>query len=316
LGEPVVVDNPVPIEATTSDDTDQQTPTTTESADVLSEKLAALGTNPAFLSAEEVKDLEVSFLFSCGKYVKGKRTVSVGAAKELFVKGMAHNALVHEFLELAISTQGEPPSPAPVWFDCNVVDEDGWGALHHASGEGKLDIVQWLCSLETPAALLNTPHSGLFATKFCINMDTLAGDGCTALWVAGFNGQRDVVNQLLLCGADDTIKGCPENEPSTTPALACRRNRQPGLCLFDVCFQFVIEVFMLIFPPVLFCVGLADLLDTERELRSKPDEESEEGTNVTSGPNSRLRRQMAREMPMDEYKESIRALNKPKQTVA
>jgi hypothetical protein len=56
------------------------------------------------------------------------------------------------------------------------------------------------------------------------------------------------------------------------------------------------------------------LLDTERELRNVPDPEADEGT--TPGMNARLRRQRAREMSMDEYKESIRALSKPKQTVA
>ncbi len=47
---------------------------------------------------------------------------------------------------------------------------------------------------------------------------------------------------MLLIGADDTIKGEPVDEPTTTPALAARRNRHPGL---------------------------ADLLDTERLLREQ-----------------------------------------------
>ena len=35
-----------------------------------------------------------------------------------------------------------------------------------------------------------------------------------------------------MAGADDTIKGEPEGEPPTTPALAARRNRHPGLSDF------------------------------------------------------------------------------------
>jgi hypothetical protein len=36
--------------------------------------------------------------------------------------------------------------------------------------------------------------------------------GCTPLWVACFNNQRDVVNVLLRLGADTTIAGRPEGE--------------------------------------------------------------------------------------------------------
>ena len=34
---------------------------------------------------------------------------------------------------------------------------------------------------------------------------------------------------LLMYGADETIKGTPAEEPTSSPALAARRNRQPGL---------------------------------------------------------------------------------------
>jgi ankyrin repeat protein len=60
-------------------------------------------------------------------------------------------------------------------------------------------------------------------------INSKANDSCTPLWTAAFNGRRDAVMLLLLFGADESIKGAPEGEPITSPALAARRNRQPGL---------------------------------------------------------------------------------------
>ena len=40
------------------------------------------------------------------------------------------------------------------------------------------------------------------------------------------------MQHLLIAGADDTVKGQPEGEPSSTPSLAARRNRHPGLSDF------------------------------------------------------------------------------------
>jgi len=80
---------------------------------------------------------------------------------------------------------------------------------------------------------------------------------------------------LILLGADDTVKGKPEGEPITSPAMAARRNRKPGL---------------------------ADLLDTERELRSKD-------------PN-RILKQIAREMSVDDYRDSVREASRAKQDIA
>lgn len=98
--------------------------------------------------------------------------------------------------------------------DLNFVDEDGWNALHHACGEGHTNIVEWLLELEE-------------ATEEVINLK--AADNCTPLWIAAFNGRRDAVMALLMYGADETIKGAPAEEPTSSPALAARRNRQPGL---------------------------------------------------------------------------------------
>lgn len=61
----------------------------------------------------------------------------------------------------------------------------------------------------------------------------------------------------------------------TSPSMAARRNRKPGL---------------------------ADLLDTERELREKD-------------PN-RVLRQIAKEMTVEEYRDSIREASKIKQSVS
>ena len=90
-------------------------------------------------------------------------------------------------------------------------DEDGWTCLHHAAGEGHLALVEWLC--ETTTVVIDAQDSTM----------------CTALWCAAFNNRRDVVKTLLLSGADEQIKGKPEGEPLSSPALAARRNRHPGL---------------------------------------------------------------------------------------
>jgi hypothetical protein len=63
-------------------------------------------------------------------------------------------------------------------------------------------------------------------------VDLRAPDNCTPLWTACFNGKRDVVSYLLRVGADDTIVGTPPGEPAQSPALAARRNRNPGIADF------------------------------------------------------------------------------------
>lgn len=98
--------------------------------------------------------------------------------------------------------------------DVDFVDDDGWSALFHACGEGHLHVVEWL-------------------TEDCgANVELKDPDGCTPLWVASFNNRRNVVQHLLLIGADDTIKAQPEGEPSQTPSFAARRNKHPGLADF------------------------------------------------------------------------------------
>ena len=138
----------------------------------------------------------------------------------------------------------------------DTTDEDGWTALFHAVGEGQLAIVKFL-------------------TEECgATVDFRSNDDTTPLWTAAFNGHTDVVNHLLLIGADHTLKGKPDGEPLTSPALAARRNRKPGL---------------------------ADLIDAEASIRETD--------------NTRLSRQQAREMTVEEYRTSLRAAAKQKSVV-
>ena len=95
--------------------------------------------------------------------------------------------------------------------DVDFGDEDGCTALIHASGEGEMKVVKFLTD------------------EANVSIDVQSSDGTTALWTAAFNGQTEVVNHLLLCGADERIKGQPLDEPLQSPALAARRNRKPGL---------------------------------------------------------------------------------------
>lgn len=59
--------------------------------------------------------------------------------------------------------------------DVNYSDADGWSALFHACGEGHLKVVEWLIE-ECDASI-----------------DMQAPDGCTPMWIACFNGRRNVV---------------------------------------------------------------------------------------------------------------------------
>ena len=98
--------------------------------------------------------------------------------------------------------------------DVDFLDGDGWSALFYAAGEGHLRLVQWLVE------------------DWGASVDLRAPDNCTPLWTACFNGKRDVVSYLLRVGADDTIVGTPPGEPAQSPALAARRNRNPGIADF------------------------------------------------------------------------------------
>ena len=60
-------------------------------------------------------------------------------------------------------------------IDINWLDQDDWSALFHASGEGHLKIVEWL--VQECSANVNLCSSA---------------ENCTALWVACYNGRRDV----------------------------------------------------------------------------------------------------------------------------
>lgn len=73
----------------------------------------------------------------------------------------------------------------------NCVDSDGWCALHHGCGEGNLQVVKWITS--------SCPDVN-------INLATL--EGCTPLWVASFNGRRDVVQvHIIFDFFDASFKG-------------------------------------------------------------------------------------------------------------
>lgn len=63
--------------------------------------------------------------------------------------------------------------------DVNYCDSDGWPALFHAAGEGHLKVVEWL--VEECSAAINLTTS----------------EGITALWVACFNGKRNVAHVIV-----------------------------------------------------------------------------------------------------------------------
>ena len=97
-------------------------------------------------------------------------------------------------------------------IDIEYTDEDGWTALFHACGEDELSIVKFLIE------------------ECYANIDKQSPeDDTTALWNSAFNGCSDVVNYLLLVGANERIKGKADNHPLCLPSMAARRNRKPGI---------------------------------------------------------------------------------------
>jgi len=134
---------------------------------------------------------QIEFFTACGKFTKGN--------------GSKGNLVAAEAL-LALALRGKESVSAYL----DAVDEDGWTPLHHAAGEGHTSTVELLISHK--AAL-----------------DAQDPFGCTPLWVAAYNDRRDAVKVLLIAGANERITASPEGEPTTTPALAARRNRHPGL---------------------------------------------------------------------------------------
>ena len=111
---------------------------------------------------------------------------------------------LNKAMQLHASTEG---------IDIDSIDSDGWSALIHASGEGHVKTVIFL--IENKATV---DFKDLF--------------NCTPLYWAAFNNRRDIVKLLLIAGADETIVGCPEDEPKQTASLAARRNNNPGIADF------------------------------------------------------------------------------------
>jgi hypothetical protein len=68
--------------------------------------------------------------------------------------------------------------------DVDFQDADMWTALFHASGEGHLHVVEWLIE------------------KCNATVDMKDGEGCTPLWVACFNGRRNVVQVCHIFSSD------------------------------------------------------------------------------------------------------------------
>ena len=96
-------------------------------------------------------------------------------------------------------------------------DEDGWSALHYAAGEGHITAAEVLIRAGGDE-LLNLASED---------------DGCTSLWVASFNNQRNMAVLLMNRGADLEPKGRDDSAqprvPPCTAAGAARRNNNPGL---------------------------------------------------------------------------------------
>lgn len=141
-----------------------------------------------------------------------------------------------------------------------AADEDGWSALFYAAGDGHMAALE---------AVLGFDNGGNVFLDFAELLDfSNDNDGCTALWVAAYNGQRQAVMLLLNRGADLAKVGKDDSSrvPPCTAAMAARRNNHPGL---------------------------ADLIDSERRLR-----EADPG---------RRGRLLAREMSDEEFRTTLKA---------
>jgi len=143
----------------------------------------------------------------------------------------------------------------------DIVDESGWTALHHAAGEGLAKIVKWLC-FEVKSTGADTNRSPDW-------IDAVDGTGCTPLWCACHNGQRDTALPLMAAGADCDIKGTAgEGKSEMTPALVARSSNTGS-------------------------PGLADAVDAEVRLRTKDP--------------SRMEQLRARTIVQEDFKLSLKA---------
>ena len=123
---------------------------------------------------------------SCGLICKGKVNINISRCTVIINNGIAYNNELKKYLEC-----NPAAAHSSKYFDFNAVDSDGWSCLHHASGSGSLPLVKYLTSLQ-----LNTGEYGNTITYY-INIDLQATDKCTPLWIAAFNGHRDIVQVTL-----------------------------------------------------------------------------------------------------------------------
>jgi hypothetical protein len=104
-----------------------------------------------------------------------------------------------------------------------------------------------------------------------VNVDTVDEDGCSVLWNAAYNNQRQTATILLSRGADLELLGkesgtCSASGGGIKASMAARRNNNPGL---------------------------ADMLDAEQRLRVK----------------DRMRKEklLSGELPEEEFLHSLKA---------
>ena len=123
-------------------------------------------------------------------------------------------------------------------------DADGWTALFYAaSGDGLVEELRFLLAHATqpppPDGQVN--GGGSEGNDGCIaaggggdgvDLDAVDDDGCTALWNACYNNQRQAAVLLMSRGASLDLKGTEAGGLSKVPigpAMAARRNNNPGL---------------------------------------------------------------------------------------
>ena len=152
--------------------------------------------NKYLCSVEQLAKMHVDMLVSAG-FILPKSSCKMSVTKCQYVvdAGLRHN---EQYLHLHKACNMNDKENKEL-FHIDFQDSDGWSGLHHACGGGHLPVVKYLLDIEDPHSDSNpsTDANG-GQSKYLVNINLVDNEQCSPLWVAAFNGHRDIVQVTSL----------------------------------------------------------------------------------------------------------------------